>query len=204
LGDNLATEITGQSGERNLCQLVSVFSTSTRQRIIRLLSSGSTYTFTDILNHLKSFDDNVKSNNLSYHLKELGDLIEQNDQAEYQITPKGQYVKEILDDLEATADLPKQGFTITEDEMPLNRGVEKVVVGGMLIKVPPRDFVTLVNRKESLVVHSKIGTFRPKEIYFSCIDGMTIYCKSKTPIGNLEQVAEASRIEVPKNMIVDI
>ena len=200
----MATEVAGQPGERNLCQLVSVFSTSTRQRIIRLLSSGSAYTFTDILNHLKSFDENVKSNNLSYHLKELGDLIEQNEQAEYLITPKGQYVKEILDDLEATAELPKEGFSIQDGEMPLNRGVEKVVVGGMLVKVPPQDFVNLVNSRNSLVVHSKIGTFRPKEIYFSCIDGMTIYCKSKKELVDLGQVAEAARIEVPKNMIVDI
>jgi hypothetical protein len=200
----MAAEVAEPGGERNLCQLVSVFSTSTRQRIIRLLSSGSAYTFTDILNHLKSFDENVKSNNLSYHLKELGDLIEQNERAEYLITPKGQYVKEILDDLEATAELPKEGFAPSEDTMPLNRGVEKVVVGGMLVKVPPQDFVKMVKRKESLVVHSKIGTFRPKEIYFSCIDGMTIYCKSKFSLGELEHIAEASRIEVPKNMIVDI
>ena len=191
-------------GERNLCQLVSVFSTSTRQRIIRLLSSGSAYTFTDILNHLKSFDENVRSNNLSYHLKELGDLIEQNEGAEYLITPKGQYVKEILDDLETTAELPKEGFSIQDDSNPLNRGVEKVVVGGMLVKVPPQDFVSLVNRKDSMVVHSKIGTFRPKEIYFSCIDGMTIYCKTKRILEGLGQVADAARIEIPKNMIVDI
>ena len=86
----------------------------------------------------------------------------------------------------------------------LNRGVEKVVVGGMLVKVASKDFISLVSRKESLVVHSKIGTFRPKEIYFSCIDGMTIYCKSKNMLEGMEHVAEAVRIEIPKNMIVDI
>lgn len=199
----MATEVVESAGEKNLCRLVSVFSTSTRQRIIRLLSTGSFYTFTEILNHLNTFDENVRSNNLSYHLKELGDLIEQNERAEYGITPKGQYVKEILDDLEATVEMPKEG--LHEDTgNPLTMGIEKVVIGGMLVKVSPKNFIELVNQTESLVVHSRIGTFRPKEIYLSSVEGMNIYCKSNRVLDGLEHVAEATRIEIPKNMIMDI
>jgi len=199
----MATEAMEPEGERDLCRLVSVFSTSTRQRIIRLLANGSYYTFTEILNHLRTFDENVRSNNLSYHLKELGDLIQQNDKAEYGITPKGQYVKEILDDLEATAELPQTAF-IQQRGAPPTMSIEKIVIGGMLVKVPPKNFVELVKQKKTLVVHSTIGTFRVKDIYFSCVDGMNIYCKSKLPLAGLEHVEEARRVEIPKNMIVDI
>ena len=54
----MATEAVESAGEKDLCRLVSVFSTSTRQRIIRLLSTGSFYTFTEILNHLNTFEEN--------------------------------------------------------------------------------------------------------------------------------------------------
>lgn len=199
----VASEAAEPEAEKDLCRLVSVFSTSTRQRIIRLLANGSYYTFTEILNHLRTFDENVRSNNLSYHLKELGDLIQQNEKAEYGITPKGQYVKEILDDLEATAELPQAAFVQDRGGPPRMR-VEKIVIGGMLVKVPPKNFVDLVNEKKTLVVHSRIGTFRVTEIYFSCVDGMNIYCKSKVPLTGLEHLEEAGRVEIPKNMIVDI
>lgn len=189
--------------EGDICQLVSVFSTKTRQRIIRLLASEDSYTFTEILNHLRMFDEGVRSNNLSYHLKELGDLIEQNEKAEYRITPRGMYLKEILDDLEAMMDIPSR-VPGTTAASPLKGGIEKVVVGGLLAKVPADNFLNLVTKKGSLVVHSRIGTFRPKDIYFSCVDGMNLYCKPKHPLEGIENVAEAMSIEVPKNMIVDI
>jgi DNA-binding transcriptional ArsR family regulator len=191
------------AGERDLCRLVSVFSTSTRQRIIKLLGSGSSYTFTEILNHLRTFDDSVRSNNLSYHLKELGDLIEQNEKAEYRITPKGLYVKEILDDLEATAAVPNEEAG-KEQALRVGTGIEKVVIGGMLVKLSPGNFVRMAKEAGKLVIHSKIGAFRPKELYITCIDGISYYCKSKRMLEGLESVAEATRIEVPKNMIVDI
>jgi DNA-binding transcriptional ArsR family regulator len=189
--------------ERNIRQLVSVFSTSTRRRIIRLLASEGSYTFTEILNHLRMYDEGVRSNNLSYHLKELGDLIEQDENAEYRITPKGMYVKEILDDLEETMEIPSHG-DFSQDGGPLEGGIEKVVVGGLLVKVPPTNFLNLARQKGSLVVHSRIGTFRQKEIYFACIDGMNLYCKSKLPLEGIENLAEAMSIEIPRNMIVDI
>ena len=200
-----AEETTDQrtNAERNLCQLVSVFSTSTRQRIIRLLASEDSYTFTEILNHLRMYDESVRSNNLSYHLKELGDLIEQDDKAEYRITPKGMYVKEILDDLEASTEIPSRGSS-REEAGGLEGEVEKIVVGGFLVKLSAAKFVSMVRQKGSLVVHSRIGTFRPKEIYFSCVDGMNLYCKSKAPLLGFENLAEARGIEIPKNMIVDI
>jgi DNA-binding transcriptional ArsR family regulator len=188
--------------ERNLRQLVSVFSTSTRRRIIRLLASEGSYTFTEILNHLRMYDEGVRSNNLSYHLKELADLIEQDENAEYRITPKGMYVKEILDDLEETMEIPSHADF--NEGGSLDGGIEKIVVGGLLVKVPPANFLNLVRQKGSLVVHSRIGTFRQKEIYFSCIDGMNLYCKSQLPLEGIENLAEAMSIEIPKNMIVDI
>ena len=73
-----------------------------------------------------------------------------------------------------------------------------------MVKVPPSNFANLVRQRGSLVVHSRIGTFRPKEIYFACVDGMNIYCKCKSELTDIEVVAEAARIEIPKNMIVDI
>jgi len=199
----LGTEVLDSSAEKDLCQLVGTFSTPTRQRIVRLLASGKPYTFTEILNHLRTFDETVRSNNLSYHLKELGDLIAQNERAEYTITPKGQYLKEILDDLEATEAMTQEGVPSQEGKGAGIR-IEKVVIGGMLIKVSPKTFVELIQETGGKAIHSKIGTFRPKELYLSCIDGVNYYCKSKKPLDELQKVSEALRVEIPKNMIVDI
>ncbi len=199
----MAAEAVDSQIERNLCQLANVFSTSTRQRIIRLLASGQAYTFTEILNHLRTYDQNMRSNNLSYHLKELGDLIEQNDKAEYRITPKGQYVKEILEDLEATANLGPEEDPQKENGSP-GMEIEKVVIGGMMVRVSPRNFARLAKETGRLVIHCKIGTFRPKDLYLACIDGISYYCKSKRPLEGLDRIADALRIEIPKNMIMDM
>lgn len=199
----MGTEVLDSSAEKDLCQLVSTFSTPTRQRIVRLLASGRPYTFTEILNHLRTYDETVRSNNLSYHLKELGDLITQNEKAEYTITPKGQYLKEILDDLEATEAMSQEALSGPEGK-PAGMKIEKVVIGGMLIKVSPKSFVELIRETGAKAIHSKIGTFRPKELYLSCIDGVNYYCKSKKPLDELQRVSEALRVEIPKNMIVDI
>jgi len=197
----LSTDVMEPAGENDLCRLVSVFSTATRQRIIKLLASGGSYTFTEILNHLRTFDPSVRSNNLSYHLKELGDLIEQDEKAEYRITAKGLYVKEVLDDLEATTAVANQ--PAPEAPRP-GTGIEKVVIGGMLVKLSPASFLRMARESGKLVIHSKIGAFRPKEIYITCIDGISYYCKSKKLLEGLERVSEATRIEIPTNMIVDI
>lgn len=200
----MAADVARSPDENDLCHLVSVFSTSTRQRIIRLLASERSYTFTEILNHLRSFDENIRSNNLSYHLKELGDLIDQNERAEYRITAKGQYVKEILDDLEATTAMPSKEPAEGEMFGYEGMGIEKVVIGGMLMRVSPTNFAKFAQQREAVVIHSKIGTFRPKDLYITCIDGVNYYCKSKRPLEGLERITEAGRIEIPKNMIMDI
>jgi len=199
--------------EKRLCELLGVFSSPVRRAIVKLLASGSLYSFTAILNHLKSIDPSTRSNNLSYHLKELGDLITQEASGGYRITPRGLYIKEILDDLEAAAAIEaaeegkeKDLRTRTAsqwdaDEVELE--AEKVVVGGLLVKVSPQAFLRLVRESGNYAVHSRIGTFRPKEFYLTCINGLNYYCKSDAPLDGLQTV-EASRLEIPKNMIVDI
>jgi DNA-binding transcriptional ArsR family regulator len=192
----------GQEGERDICQLISLFSTPLRRQIIRLLSSGESYTFTDILNYVSEFDGGVRSNNLSYHLKELRGLVDQDDRSHYVITAKGRYVKEILDDLEEVSELPEE--MPDEGDDPLESGIEKIVIGGMMAKVRPENFMELVRQRGSLVLHSRIGTFRPKNLYLCCIGGMNFYCKMEGELPELDRVSEVSRVEVPKNMIVDV
>jgi len=198
--------------ERRLCELLGVFSSPVRRAVVKLLASGSLYSFTAILNHLKSIDPSIRSNNLSYHLKELGDLITQDASGRYRITPRGLYIKEILDDLEAAAAVAAQeveeedlrtrtGSQWDTDEVALE--AEKVVIGGLLVKVSPQAFLRLVRESGNYAVHSRIGTFRPKEFYLTCINGLNYYCKSDAPLDGLQTV-EVSRLEIPKNMIVDI
>jgi len=199
--------------EKRLCELLGVFSSPVRRAIVKLLASGSPYSFTAILNHLKSIDSSIRSNNLSYHLKELGDIITQEASGRYRITPRGLYIKEILDDLEAAAAVEDSdeageeslrtwtGSQWDTDKVTLE--AEKVVIGGLLVKVSPQAFLRLVRESGNYAVHSRIGTFRPKEFYLTCINGLNYYCKSDAPLDGVQTV-EASRLEIPKNMIVDI
>ncbi len=196
--------MTGNEGDgEEIYRLLSLFSTPLRRRVIRLLCSGDSFTFTEILNHVRRFDQDTKSNNLSYHLKELKGLIDQDERSHYVITPKGRYVKEILDDLEEVAGMPEE-VDDGEDGHPLQSGIEKVVIGGMMAKVRPSNFVKLANQRGGLVVHSRIGTFRRKNLYLCCVDGLSFYCKTEAELPELERVADASRVEIPKNMIVDV
>ena len=201
------------AGDKRLCELIGVFSSPIRRAIIRFLATGSPRSFTSILNQLKSIDPTIKSNNLSYHLRELAGLIVQGTSGAYKITPRGMYIKEVLDDLEAAARAEVTDQT-EMDRLTESRGAkwesvkskaeaEKVVIGGLLIRIGPADFVRLAKESGSQAVHGRIGTFRPKEFYLASVRGLTYYCKSDVPLEGLRTV-EASRLEIPKNIIVDI
>ena len=70
----------------------------------------------------------------------------------------------------------------------------RVLVGGILIEVPPMEFQQLAAKLNGLVVTGVVGSFLTKQrIYLTPYNGITFYCK----MGAGETLSMAGAVEVP-------
>ena len=71
---------------------------------------------------------------------------------------------------------------------------QRLLVGGLLIKVPSDAFEEVARQTSKLVVTGTIGGWRSKKrLYLMPYDGLTFYCKTET-----DEHLSVRAIEVPK------
>ena len=71
---------------------------------------------------------------------------------------------------------------------------ERVVIGGLAVKLDPYIFQQLVEREDLPVVHGLKGIFNINHIYITIHDGMTFYTKVKEPIPGIRVSIETKSI----------
>lgn len=71
---------------------------------------------------------------------------------------------------------------------------ERVVIGGLAVKLDPYIFQQLVEREDLPIVHGLKGIFNINHIYITVHDGMTFYTKVKEPIPGIRVSIEAKEI----------
>jgi hypothetical protein len=81
--------------EENISKILSVLSHPLRRKIILYLNEHKTGTFTDLANFA-----NVDTGKLSFHLRTLGDFLEQTDESKYKLSTKGSNAIILIKDLE--------------------------------------------------------------------------------------------------------
>lgn len=72
---------------------------------------------------------------------------------------------------------------------------ERVIIGGLAVKLDPYFFQQLVEREDLPVVHGLKGIFNINHIYITVHDGMTFYTKVKEPIPGIRVSVEAKNIQ---------
>ena len=72
---------------------------------------------------------------------------------------------------------------------------ERVIIGGLAVKLDPYFFQQLVEREDLPVVHGLKGFFNINHIYITVHDGMTFYTKVKEPIPGIRVSVEAKSIK---------
>jgi uncharacterized RDD family membrane protein YckC/predicted transcriptional regulator len=95
------------SNEENVSRILVVLSHPLRRGILSILSEKGECSFTDLMNALR-----IDTGKLSFHIRNLGDFIEQTSTGKYKLTKAGENAIRMLRDLEAWAveiDAPKKG-----------------------------------------------------------------------------------------------
>jgi hypothetical protein len=72
---------------------------------------------------------------------------------------------------------------------------QKVIFGGLAVKLDPYIFQQLAEREDLPVIHGLKGIFNINHIYITVHDGMTFYTKVKEPMLGMRVSVEADKIE---------
>lgn len=86
------------STEENVSRMLLVLSHPIRRQILLVLSEKGECSFTDLMNAL-----NVDTGKLSFHIKNLDDLVEQTSSGKYRLSKGGEKAMRLLEDLKAWA-----------------------------------------------------------------------------------------------------
>jgi uncharacterized RDD family membrane protein YckC/DNA-binding transcriptional ArsR family regulator len=86
------------TNEENVSRILVVLSHPLRREILSILSEKGECSFTDLMNALK-----VDTGKLSFHIRSLGDFIEQTPTSKYKLTKAGENAIRLVRDLEAWA-----------------------------------------------------------------------------------------------------
>jgi uncharacterized RDD family membrane protein YckC/DNA-binding HxlR family transcriptional regulator len=86
------------TNEENVSRILVVLSHPLRRAILSILSEKGECSFTDLMNALK-----VDTGKLSFHIRNLGDFLEQTPAGKYKLTKAGENAIRLIRDLEAWA-----------------------------------------------------------------------------------------------------
>jgi uncharacterized RDD family membrane protein YckC/DNA-binding HxlR family transcriptional regulator len=86
------------TNEENVSRILVVLSHHLRREILSILSEKGECSFTDLMNALK-----VDTGKLSFHIRNLGDFLEQTSTGKYKLTKAGENAVRLINDLKAWA-----------------------------------------------------------------------------------------------------